>query len=377
MTTATPSVIESLLPVNQISHRLPLTRRPTSTDIWTVEFQGSLVKVRFYGGVGVGAGPDDAYWFRRAYQQCFHELLKSRPRSEWVALPDGSFTADFSQFELERLEQSAWERARDLKAAYGSRRGTIEEFSRRSRKRLLELCARLRDDARGLFLTLTYRENVQNGAVAKRHLDLMLRWLRYHNPDTAIIWRAEQQKRGAWHFHLLLLGASFIPVEGIRAHWLKIIEDVAPADGRSAGNVDIERIHDRKKVMSYVSKYIAKVPGGGSADSRLDHAPYLEKSGLSFVPIGRFWGVVGRKFLPLAERVAFQVVGSPVAVMQFRRYARRFKPKLHWGRIQGFTLFVNDALRWLRLYLAGDEGDRLMHYLCNDDILFSVARSLW
>lgn len=372
--TSASSVVESLSPVNRISHGLPLARRPTSTDIWTMEFQGGLVKARFYGGVGVGVGPDDSYWFRRAYQQCFHELLKSRPRSQWVRLPDGSFTADFSQFELEQLERSAWERARDLKAVHGSRRGTIEEFSRRSRKRLLELCARLRSDARGLFLTLTYRENVQNGAVAKRHLDLMLRWLRYHNPELAIIWRAEQQKRGAWHFHLLLLGASFIPVEGIRAHWLKVISDVAPADGRSAGNVDIERIYDRRKVMSYVSKYIAKVAGPATPDSRLDHVPYLEK----FVSIGRFWGVVGRKFLPLAEAVRFQVVGSPVTVLQLRRYARRFRPRLHWrGRIQGFSLFVGDALRWLRLYLSADEGERLMHYLCNDDILFSVARSLW
>lgn len=396
-----------------------------------MEFQGSVVRARFTGRSKPTPGPDDGHWFQRAHQELFHKLVQSYPRELRYRLPDGSFTVDIPPQRWVELEFEAWDYARELKKRFFERgkRGQITGFSRKSRKRLIEMCARLRDDVEGLFLTLTYRANYQDARGAKKHLDLMLRWLRYHRPGCTVIWRMEPQDRGAIHFHLLILGTTWIAVRGIRTQWRGLI-------GELGGNVDVERIHNRRKAMVYVAKYIAKPveqsrpdqpgevlaataqagvsdpvasrqdePGAGGAATvdplgpvapeaqalRLDYLPYSEngetvpaggveqddEEAAAALPwVGRFWGVVGRKFTPFADKVHFEFVGSPAALLDFRRAARRFRPGLfRRSALNGFTLFVQDVQRWLRLWYCCEQGQNLKaHVISGEQMAFQVAR---
>lgn len=89
--------------------------------------------------------------------------------------------------------------------------------------------------------------------------------------------------------------------------------------------------------------------------------PYLEKNGF----VGRFWGVVNRKNLPYAPLRGCRIIGGADVLHEMRRYARRYSPKVS-KRLQGFSLFVDDAERWrcLMEYHIGeswcvDEIDRV------------------
>jgi hypothetical protein len=218
----------------------------------------------------------------------------------------------------------------------GQGRGAIHEFSRRSRNRLLRLGARLRSDVGGLMLTFTYRANMQDHAQAKNHLTLLSKWLVYHFPQAACIWRLEYQLRGAIHFHILALGVSFIDQDKLTAYWQELTSDDSYPD--------IKPIRSRRKVMSYISKYIAKMEQSELPrdDSGFISLPYSENF------TGRFWGVFNRKVLPLAKEHIMLVAGNKQALCNIRRYARR-----KWAgmsrRIQGFSLFVNDASQWMRM----------------------------
>lgn len=368
------------------------SRRLGSKDVWTVEFQGSVVKVAFCNGSRPSPGPDDHHWFKRAYQTLFHQLVMSYPKEQRVILPDGSLTVDFSRDRLRQLEAEAWTKALDLKREYSARgkRGAVVQFSRKSRKRLIERCARLREDVEGLFITFTYQYNLLDHREAKHHLDLMLRWLMYHRPGCAIIWRMEHQGRGAIHFHLMLLGSTWVAVRGVRTQWRKLVGDYA-------GNVDIQRIRNRRKAMNYVAKYIAKDADAAALSEalRLDDMPYSENASPEdaseaesgdtgdekaaapgAVWLGRFWGIVGRKNMPYGVMVKFQFVGSPVALLDFRRAARRFRPRLFKrNRLVGFALYVDDLWRWLRLWYCCEQSRSLdAHVMSGAETALQIAR---
>lgn len=72
--------------------------------------------------------------------------------------------------------------------------------------------------------------------------------------------------------------------------------------------------------------------------------PYLEKDAF----IGRFWGIVNRKQMPYAPLRACRIIGGADVLHEMRRYSRRYYAKMS-KRLQGFTLFVDDAERWRQL----------------------------
>src|SRR5215207_6640524 len=102
----------------------------------------------------------------------------------------------------------------------GGIRERIRGFSRESRRNLLRHLASINRGAfrafkgRIIFVTLTYSgEYPQDPELCKRHLKALRKRLqREFKPFTAF-WRLGIQKRGAWHFHLLLfVGPSIGPV---------------------------------------------------------------------------------------------------------------------------------------------------------------------
>lgn len=179
----------------------------------------------------------------------------------------------------------------------GGLRGVITSFSRQSRRRLVDLMARM-DVAhvRTTFLTLTFAETPspeEATAAFRRFLARMRRWF----PEASAVWRRERQERGSFHYHMLWFRLPYIP-----QYWLQDTWTLSTREARSI--VDVRLVRSRKHAMAYVSKYIAKVDAPPVPPS-LENPAYLHVS--AEASEGRAWGVVNREALPMADLVAVLV----------------------------------------------------------------------
>src|SRR5919112_2841759 len=103
-------------------------------------------------------------------------------------------------------------------------RDRVRGFSRESRTNLLRRLASINRGAfkafkgRMTFVTLTYpHEYPEDPEVCKNHLKALRRRLQRKFGEFAGFWRMGIQKRGAWHFHLLLfVGPSIAPIGELR-----------------------------------------------------------------------------------------------------------------------------------------------------------------
>ncbi len=224
------------------------------------------------------------------------------------------------------------------------KRGEIRGFSRKSRRRLLDLCSKLDHKRIGrrkgqmypAFLTLTYGATFPSGAESKKDLDSMLKWLERRSCRGCGIWRLEFQERGAPHYHLILLGVSYIAKEKIQAAWNKIIKE-------DRVFTRIEGLQSAKQAMGYVAKYVAKVPEEGQAQCGFNLGPY------STAPsTGRFWGVWQRKNLPMASKVKLEVRAETFYAL--RRAAAKVRRWEELKRFKSFRVYGN-AEAWVRLAL--------------------------
>ena len=91
-------------------------------------------------------------------------------------------------------------------------RDRVRGFSRASRRNLLLRLASINRSAfrafkgRLISITLTYpHEYPEDAEICKNHLKALRRRLQREFGEFAGFWRLGIQKRGAWHFHLLLL----------------------------------------------------------------------------------------------------------------------------------------------------------------------------
>lgn len=184
-----------------------------------------------------------------------------------------------------------------------SKRGEIEEFSRKSRRRLIDLIQRL-DTAsvRKTFVTLTFSFPV-TPLWAKASLKRFLARLRYHYPEVSGIWRVEPQKRGAPHFHLILLNLPYVEQAILQNVWTECTQEA-----RSIVHVTL--IRSVRGLTYYVSKYIAKVEAQEKLAS-LDYQPYPQNSVWHWT--GRHWGYINKEHLPFAERQIGMICDQEVA----------------------------------------------------------------
>jgi hypothetical protein len=262
-------------------------------------------------------------------------ILRGRAGSEvdaQVEFQGGLVRVKFRDFEPKEVSRSGM-------------RKPVTAFTSKSRLALLRLVSRLKHDAPALFITLTYRQNMRDHKAAKRHLDLALRWLTRKLPRSAILWRMEYQRRGAIHFHLVAFDAYGLPLGEFTSYWQKMTGDDSYPDVKFVQG-------GRRRLLAYVSKYIAKAEPG------LDNATNSEiLSETEF--IGRYWGVFHRAFLPLAERFQMSIIHTGV-FFAFRRFVRRYLKgsilSVKFGKRftskfpTGFSLFVGDASAWYRLF---------------------------
>ena len=142
----------------------------------------------------------------------------------------------------------------------------MTHFSRRSRRRLLELFARLRWSLYegAWFVTLTWHHALcDDPRRAQEVLNQFLTEFRRDLPGFDYVWRMEPQKRGVPHFHLMLLPRRFeqtVPKETVRQWcrdaWHRIADPTSDHHKRHGVLVDYEPNY--RRASAYLSKYTAK-----------------------------------------------------------------------------------------------------------------------
>lgn len=268
-------------------------------------------------------------FFNRA-RTCNMAKAQQTPVGEWELSPAKTYRTltVTAQGEYLHCKQHAHPGG-DRQPAPSGARGKIQEFSGKSRKRLLDLFAKidrkaLRRSQRVLFVTLTYPYMMTDEKDAKKHLKAFMERIQYHHPTAWAVWRKEYQKSGSIHYHIMLGNVGYLAVnQPGRYDWQKAWGEVI---GDTATNsLDVEKIKSPNGVMYYVSKYMSKeqkhqplhsvVHGAqvGQASQAASSAQVANGLlGLSVFhrfgnPIessqspGRFWGVYGRKYIPLAD----------------------------------------------------------------------------
>lgn len=120
---------------------------------------------------------------------------------------------------------------------------------RRARSRLRQLI--LTANANYL-LTLTYRANVTDFRQASSDLGRFVRKVKKYLPRWVYIAVPERQQRGAWHWHLAVIGRQDVKL--LRACWRKVVGE---------GNIDVQRprpgmANRRLALVRYLGKYLAK-----------------------------------------------------------------------------------------------------------------------
>lgn len=207
-------------------------------------------------------------------------------------------------------------------------RGACSGFSKRSRRALLDLVNSINrgiiDAACVRFVTLTYPDEFPTARASKRHLDTLFKRFERHWGRRAIVWKIEDQKRGAPHFHLLVVMPAGSSLEAEQAWWASAwFEVVGSGDARhlkwhlgQLGNGNrpcVESVRDWQTVINYAGKYLCKLTGD---------------EGETWDRPGRFWGVRRGELLGIIEDV---VELSPVEAVQVKRCLRRWYEKQSSG----------------------------------------------
>jgi len=198
----------------------------------------------------------------------------------------------------------------------GGNRGEINQFSRASRKRMLDTLCKLRVSA-GLpqFATLTYPgEFPHDSKVWKNHLDLFGKRLAFSYPESSAIWKLEPQKRSAPHFHLIIYGVPFDRSfkEWLSRSWFEVVGSGDERHLRAGTNVQAAR--SLQGVKAYASKrYMGKEL---SPEELQDHAEKVA----GWASPGRFWGVLNRDCLPVGKKFVERIEANFREVDEVKKY---------------------------------------------------------
>jgi len=177
-----------------------------------------------------------------------------------------------------------------------AKRSIIREFSRASRRRMIELMARLDPrQRRAAFLTLTF-SGTPSAIEATRAFRAFTMRLRRRYPNVSAIWRKERQQRGSFHYHLIVFDMPYWSQRQIQYAW-----ECCTREGMSRVHVKLLR-GGKKQVTYYIAKYCAKV---SPRSPSLDNAAYSHVEGDSVTSSseeseGRLWGYINRAGLPFA-----------------------------------------------------------------------------
>lgn len=244
----------------------------------------------------------------------------------------------------------------------GGKRGIVEGFSPGSRKRYLMACERLVYKRDGLrygwtFVTLTYPDGMagtHHGPTAARDLEVWWKRLTRHFPRVGAIYVKElQPERRAIHFHLLYYG-PYLPHTLVAQWWSEVIG----YEGKAV--CWVERVQSWKAALKYCVKYMGKPApeasptdqrdsAGGDAEADEDGVLPCSLDTLTYsAGLGRWWGMMGREFLPWGELTS-TVLEMGQWFYRWRRCARRVYGRVSKDYKRGFTLVRGDPMQWLTL----------------------------
>lgn len=144
-------------------------------------------------------------------------------------------------------------------------RGRVIGLSRRSRLRLQVRINRCKFQlGRVWFLTLTYPREFPPHCAAKNDLRALLKRIARKWGKRGAIWRIENQKRGAPHFHLILFLAAAVPekemVEWVSRSWHEVVG--SGDENHLHYGAKTELFRSARGVASYCSKYVSKPEDG-------------------------------------------------------------------------------------------------------------------
>jgi hypothetical protein len=209
-------------------------------------------------------------------------------------------------------------------------RDRVRGFSRASRRNLLLRLASINRRAfrafkgRMIFVTLTYpRAYPEDPEVCKNHLKALRRRLQRKFGEFAGFWRMGIQRRGAWHFHLLLfMGPTIGPLSELRrfisSSWHEVAGKVS--EGHLHAGTRVGAVRRWRQVTSYVERYMAKPE---EFPERLE--------------TGRIWGVWNKDLLPVRWQ---EVEVSLRDAYKIRRIYRKLARRKGSGSLRRITVFV-------------------------------------
>jgi hypothetical protein len=262
-------------------------------------------------------------------------LKCSHQRSAYVSSAVGGSVCTLS-FE----DTKATNRLSPCKRRSGGIRDRVRGFSRESRRNLLRRLASINRSAfrafkgRIIFVTLTYpHEWPEEPELCKRHLKSLRKRLQREYGTFTAFWRMGIQKRGAWHFHLLLFVGSSLGSIGelrrfISSSWYEVTGKVS--EGHLHAGTRVVGVKRWKEATSYVERYLAKV----------EEFP----EGLQ---TGRIWGIWNKELLPIRWETAEVSLRDAFSI---RRIYRKLAGKKGSGSLRRITVFVRyeNVVRLLR-----------------------------
>jgi hypothetical protein len=222
---------------------------------------------------------------------------------------------------------------------YGGIRGKIKGFSKVSRRNLLRRLASINRGAfraskrRLVCVTLTYPHIFpEDAGLCKGNLKALRKRLHRKYGAFAAFWRMGIQKRGAFHFHLLLfVEPSLVSVRGLRsfvtASWYEICGEVSEGHLRAGTHTEVGR--SWKQATSYAERYLAK-----------------EEESPADLETGRIWGVWNEELLPIEwETIRVRLRDA----YRIRRVYRKLANRKATGSLRRVTVFVRyeNVIRYL------------------------------
>jgi hypothetical protein len=212
----------------------------------------------------------------------------------------------------------------------GGIRGKIKGFSEASRRNFLKRFASINRisfrayEGRVFSIVLTYpHEWPEHNGACKGHLKALYKRLKRMYGDFAGYWRLGIQRRGAWHFHLLLfVSPSFGSVGELRdfvaSAWCEICGELS--EEHLLTGTHVREIRKWRSATSYMEKYAAK-------SERFPEG----------VETGRVWGTWNRELLP----VRWETVKVSLSdAYKIRRIYRRLAKMGGRGHLCRLTVFV-------------------------------------
>src|SRR5437868_998126 len=209
-----------------------------------------------------------------------YERKQFKQRTQYLDYPETD-----SRLELEDTVYAVYPDCTTIKVPHmavsqnsGGVRGKCVGFSPASRLRMKKRLAKLNIKGKYcFFITLTYPERyIKDMRLSKRDLDVFRKaFAREFDTFVGGFWRLEYQKRGAPHYHMLLISDKAVSkkkiIEFIEKRWPEIVRTSYLREGgnekeyrqhyekhKKSGH-NVQFMKSREMVTNYISKYISKL----------------------------------------------------------------------------------------------------------------------